>query len=227
MCTDLPKGYVVNVSFNGRPGRSGTGCDADGTLRPRRRTSGCPSRRTTPDAPCTSGPGSAAASTTPTPLPAGSVPGLRDRGRASTARSRSDRWVAPRCRHDVERDGHTWQLTVGQSSTGAPIDLPAAPRDRIAAMAWHTHGSHQRHLRALRTTRRRGRQLRGGGQAGLPGLWVPAGAPVRASLDSGERDLRRRALRTGRLTSAGLDQAPGQEHQGHERAVEPRAGRRR
>jgi hypothetical protein len=84
----------------------------------------------------------------------------------------------------VEHGGHTWRLTSVHSSDGAPIRLPAVSSDRVAAMAWHTHGSTEVTFGAGSSKAPEGGHF-GGGRAGLPDLWVPAGAAVRASLDHG------------------------------------------
>jgi hypothetical protein len=83
----------------------------------------------------------------------------------------------------LERGGHTYRLVSWRNSSGAPIDLPAADVDRLATMAWHTHGSTRISFGADSATPEGGSF--GGGRAALPGVWIAAGSPVHASLDRG------------------------------------------
>jgi hypothetical protein len=180
MCVGLPKGDVVNVSINHR-GRIGGECDSAGTFDPGSSGSyvmhiGHPGRRVQVRIWASAG------FHDTTPLPASSVPSLR-MGVAVYGPVSQQPIAGNFVATVVEHGGHTWRLTSVRSSDGAPIRLPAATRDRVAAMAWHTHGSTEVTFGAGSSKAPEGGHFGGGG--GLPDLWVPAGAAVRASLDHG------------------------------------------
>jgi hypothetical protein len=181
MCSDLPKGYVLNVSINGDGRTSGESCDSDGSFDPGVGIGASFSMQH---------PGKlmrvrswiSTGLDDPTPLAAGSVADLRI-GVGVYGPLPQRRVSGITVPTVVERDGHTWRFGEWRSSTGAPIDLPAFPHDRVAAMMWRTHGHTEVTFGAGPDQTPMGGSFDGGG--GLPGLWVPAGAPVRATLDHG------------------------------------------
>jgi hypothetical protein len=182
MCSALPEGYVLNVSLNGDGRTSGESCDSDGSFDPGAHLGAAfpmkhPGESVRVRAWISKGLHDA------TPLPAGSVPDLRIGVGVygPLAQQRVGDNLVPAV---AERNGHTWTLATRRTSSGAPLRLPAASADRVAEMAWHTHGSTEVTFGAIGTDAPEGGSF-GGGRAGLPGLWVPAGEPVRASLDRG------------------------------------------
>jgi hypothetical protein len=85
----------------------------------------------------------------------------------------------------AEAYGHTWRLTTTRTSSGAPIEMPAADHDRIATLVWSsTSDSSSASFRAGES-QLTGESATGGGQAADPGLWTPAGARVHARLERG------------------------------------------
>ena len=182
MCTDLPKGAVINVSLNGDGRIAGTSCDSDGTFDPGTGgeasfPAGKPGRRVHVRMWVSAGYHDA------TPLPASSIPDLRlgVGVYGPLLQQRVGGYTVPTT---VEQGGHTFHLVSWRNSTGRPIDLPAADADRVATMAWHTHGSTEVSFGAGGHSTPEGGNF-GGGKAALPGVWIPAGSPVHASLVHG------------------------------------------
>jgi hypothetical protein len=181
MCSGLPKHAVVNVSLNGRGRVSGTSCDSAGTFDP-----GAGGDASFP----VDQPGElvhvrmwvSAGYRDATPLPASAVPDLR-LGVGVYGPLHQQRVGGYTVPTSLERGGHTYRLVSWRNSSGAPIDLPAADVDRLATMAWHTHGSTRISFGADSATPEGGNF--GGGRAALPGVWIAAGSPVHASLDRG------------------------------------------
>jgi hypothetical protein len=181
MCSGLPKGDVVNVSID-HEGRLSGGCDSLGTFDPGAgggyvMHAGHVGRRVQVRVWASAGYHSTA------PLPASSVPALRigiSFYGPVVQRRIAGNFVAT----IVEHGGHTWRLTSVHPSDGAPIRLPAATRDRVAAMTWRTHGHTVVYFGAGSSKAPEGGSF-AGGRAGLPDLWVPAGSPVRAYLHRG------------------------------------------
>jgi hypothetical protein len=182
MCTALPHGAVVNVSFDRDGAVSAGACDSDGTFDP-----GASSlsqlrpghRGQTVEVRAWLSPGFHDS----TPLAAGSVAGLR-LGLGVYGPVAQRPLGGTRVPTVVESGGHTWRL-VGRTThaTDAPLRVPGAPVDRIATLAWHTHGH------TVLTFGVDGETPTGssstGGSGALPDLWVPAGAEVRASASKG------------------------------------------
>jgi hypothetical protein len=118
-----------------------------------------------------------------TPIPPGSVPGLRV-GVGVYGAVAQERVAGANVPTVVESRGHMWRLTTtAATTTGAPVHPPAAAADRIASVVWRTHGHTRVTVRAGSQTPT-GSSSPGGGGA-LPDLWVPAGAALRASVTGG------------------------------------------
>jgi hypothetical protein len=181
MCSGLPKGDVVNVSIN-HDGRVVGDCDSLGVFDPGSSGGGMlgvghEGRRVQMRVWVSAGYRS------PAPLPASSLPSFR-LGAAVYGPVPQRSVAGNTVPIVVEHGGHTWRLRSVHQSDGAPIRLPAAPYDRIAAMAWSTHGSTEVTFGADSSKSPEGGNF-SGGRAGLPDLWAPAGSPVQASLDHG------------------------------------------
>jgi hypothetical protein len=188
MCTSLPKGYALNVSFNGHPGFSygGGACDSDGTFDPgasgySELQQGTPGRtmivrawvsRSMHDA---------------TEVPASELPGLRlgvgVYGPVDVVHVGG--FQVPRF---VEYLGHTWGIgnTVGlPRPTGTPtFNVGPAPTDRIAALAWNTRDGATISFTAGAVSESTSSRIGGQGSTGT--LWVPAHQPVHLRLTRGQ-----------------------------------------
>ena len=182
MCTRLPRGAVVNVSLNGNGRVTGDSCDSDGTFDPA--TGGeasfpvhSPGRTVRVRVWVSRG------YHDPTPLPAGSVPGLR-LGVGVYGPLHQQRVGGDLVSRVLEQGGHAYRLVSWQNSTGAPLDLPAAGVDRLATLAWHTHGWTEVTFGTGSSSAPEGGSY-SGGRAAIPGVFVAAGSPVHASLDRG------------------------------------------
>lgn len=182
MCTRLPKGDVINVSFgNGGP-ISSSSCDSDGSFDPGASSfTGFhprhPGRAVTVHAWVSPGFHDS------TVLPAGSVPGLR-LGVGLYGAVSEQRVGGARLPRTIEYGGHTWALASDSSmSAGRTMRLPSARVDRVASMIWRTHGH------TMVTFGATGRTPTGssspGGVGSLPEVWVPAGAGLRAAVTRG------------------------------------------
>ncbi len=182
MCSELPKGAALNVSFNGHARASGESCDSDGTFDPGAHLGvAFPVRH--PGAPVRVRAWVSTGMDDPTPLATESTADLRI-GVGVYGPLPQQPLAGNTVPEVVERDGHTWRLATWRTSTGSPLRLPASSQDRVAAMAWHTHGHTRVTFGAGASATPEGGSFSGGG-GGLPDLWVPAGAPVRATLDHG------------------------------------------
>lgn len=181
MCAGLPKGDVVNVSIDG-DGRLSGSCDSLGTF-DLGASGGYVMHPGRPGHQVHVRVWASAGYHDTTPLAAPSVPSLRI-GVSVYGPVEQRRVGGTSVPTVVEQGGHTWRLESVHNSLGAPIRLPAATSDRVAAMAWSTHGSTKVTFGAGSSKAPEGGSF-SGGQAGLPDLWVPAGSPVRASLDRG------------------------------------------
>ncbi|HET7431750.1 MAG TPA: hypothetical protein VFJ89_09615 [Nocardioides sp.] len=186
MCSGLPHGYTLNVSLNGqgRISSGGAPCDSDGTFDP----------------------GASAATQIPqhhpgrlvrmrvwistsmrdaTPVPAARLPHLRMGvgvyGPVDMVGVGG--WVQPRT---IEAQGHTWTVgDVNEGRSGRVLALARHGSDRLATVAWHTHGRTTVSFRTDHTTPA-GSGSAGGGKAAISDLWVPATTMPRASLRRGE-----------------------------------------
>jgi hypothetical protein len=182
MCAGLPHGYVLNVSMNGDGRTAGDSCDSDGSFDPGSHVGAVFSpthagKRVRVRAWVTRG------YDDPTPLASGAVPDLRI-GVGVYGPIKQLHVARTDVPTVVEHHGHTWDLAGTSVSTGAPIRVPAASVDRLATMAWHTHGQTEVTFHVDSAQAPEGGRF-GSGQAALPGAWTPAGSPIEASLDHG------------------------------------------
>jgi hypothetical protein len=187
MCTPLPKGYVVNVSLDGR-GRVSSGgapCDSDGGFDPGAHSS-TQLRHGQPGSTVTVRVWISRSFTDAALVPASALPRLRmgvgvygpvDQVHAGG-------YAVPR---SIEAEGHAWTLgEVAQGRTGRVLSLPAADGDRMAAVAWHTSGTTRVHFRAGSATPTGSGTNAAGGQAAMGDLWIPAGSPAHARVTRGD-----------------------------------------
>jgi hypothetical protein len=181
MCTSLPKGDVVNVSFgNGGP-VSSSGCDGDGTFDPGASSftsfhSAHPGRLVHVRAWISRGFHDLAQ------IPAGSIRGLR-LGVGVYGPVAQSRMAGVSVPTEVESRGHTWRLTGSIASTTRTLKIPGSKADRIATVVAHTHGHTMINVRA-------GLQAptgasSPGGTSSMPDLWLPAGETLQADVRRG------------------------------------------
>ena len=186
MCTPLPKGYTLNVSLNGegRISSGGAPCDSDGSFDPGATAStqlrqGHPGRtvtvrvwisRSTHDA---------------TPVPVADLPGLRMGVGVygPVDQVRVGGYAVPRT---IEAEGQTWTLgDLVQGRTGRTLALTPDGTDRMAAVAWHTHGRTRVYFRAGAATPTGSGSDSGSGKAAMGDLWVPATSTAHARVTRG------------------------------------------
>ena len=70
----------------------------------------------------------------------------------------------------AELYGHTWRLATTRTSSGAPIVVPAADRDRLATTVWSSSSGYTSVEFHAGDSRSSGEDATGGGQAANPDL---------------------------------------------------------
>lgn len=177
MCTNLPRGYVVNVSYgNGGP-VSSSGCDSDGTFDPGA-SSFTESRVRHPGRTVRLRAWISRGFHDTARVPDGSVPHLTLGVGAygPVPERRVDGVGVP---VEIESQGHTWRLdgSILTTDRGA-LTVPPAAHDRLATVVSRSPGRTRLSVRyGQQTTGSLGR-----GSGALPGLWLAAGDRLRASL---------------------------------------------
>jgi hypothetical protein len=186
MCTNLPKGDVVNVSFgNGGP-VSSSGCDSDGSFDPGSSSfTGFRSRH----------PGHLVRvhawiskgfhdlTQVPRNSVAGSRLGVGVYG--PVAQTRVGGVSVPT---EIETQGHTWRLSSSSVSTSGRIRTRPASADRVATVVMRTHGHTVVRLRAGSQAPTASESLPGG-TGSMPDQWVPAGTTLRVEIARGSGTL--------------------------------------
>lgn len=185
-CSGLARGQTLHLSVAGqdREWLGHDNCDSEGTFDPGASGFGqFPSRR--PGTPVTVRLYVTAGVKDQHVLPASQVTGLRmGFGMyGPVAETRVGGW---RVETALEENGHTWALATTRSSSGAPITVPAADRDRVANVVWDTTSDVTRIAFRAGSSRTGGERFAGGGQGGVPGLWAPTFSAVHLRLAQGE-----------------------------------------
>jgi hypothetical protein len=182
MCSTLPHGDVVNVSFgNGGP-VSTSGCDSDGSFDPGATTftrfrAMHPGQRVRVRAWVSRGFHHTA------PIPAGAVEGLR-LGVGVYGALDLRRIAGALVPVETELGGHTWRLSGDVVGTaGRAVRARASGSDRVATVLWHTHGHTDISVAVGSQTATGASQP--GGQGAMPDLWLPAGATMTATVTRG------------------------------------------
>ena len=185
LCTSLPRGYVVNVSLNGqgRVSSGGAPCDSDGTFDPGasgyvQLRQGRPGERVVVRAWVSRSMRDATA------VPASELSdariGVGVYGPVDQVRLGG--YQVPRT---IEAEGRTW--TLGDLDQGRPGDVlgfAATPADRMATAAWHSTGRSTIDVRVDGDVTSSGESA-SGGQAAMPGIWVPGGSRMRVTMPRG------------------------------------------
>lgn len=187
MCTNLPKGDVVNVSFgNGGP-VSSSGCDSDGTFDPGASSlTGFHSAH--PGHPVRVHAWISTGFHDLTQIPSGSLPGSRlgVGVYGPVAQARVGGVSVPT---EIENGGHAWRLSSTSTSRSGRIrTAPYGAADRVATVIWHTHGHSMVQVSAGSQTPTASASAQGG-TGSLPDLWLPAGATLRAEVTRGSGTL--------------------------------------
>ncbi len=182
MCSELPHGDVVNLSFDGHGAVSSTTCDGDSTFDPGSAAYphdhvGRPGHTVRVRVWISRG------FHDHTPVPAGSIPGLRVGVGVYGPVAQRSLGGSP-VPLEIEDEGRLWQLaTTASQRTSTRLRVGPAPVDRVASLVWRTHG-HTRMTFGVESQTPEGSSSTGG-PGGMSDLWVPAGSAVQASASQG------------------------------------------
>jgi hypothetical protein len=184
MCSGVPDGDVVNISFDGhaRVSSGAVSCDDDHPFDPGSGGFssfhvGRPGSTVTVRAWVSHG------FHDPTPVPAGSAPAVR-MGVGVYGPLPETPLGGYRVASVIEQGGHTWRVAGTRSSAHGSVRVPPASYDRYAEAAWDTRGPTTVEFRAGDSTPSGAGSFQGG-QAGMGGLWIPAGSSATLRLTRG------------------------------------------